>query len=28
MRGIFDSENGWTNILRLFAALVRNSAKA
>jgi uncharacterized protein YndB with AHSA1/START domain len=27
MRGIFDSENGWTNILRLFAALVRNSAK-
>ena len=28
MRGIFDSENGWTNILRLFAALARNSAKA
>jgi uncharacterized protein YndB with AHSA1/START domain len=28
MRGIFDSENGWTNILRLFAALACNSAKA
>jgi uncharacterized protein YndB with AHSA1/START domain len=28
MRGIFDSEGGWTGILRLFASRARDSAKA